>query len=129
MTRKGIPDFRFVADWTRRMLSPLSFVAFPFLGVIGLRMAFPLLCCVCLWCTHPPPLLFGQLRWKVCSSCLRGFLFLLLPFVLEFSLVCSDIPLILLSCVWAQVLQEDTGLISSPLLKQGQVEPLHVMLP
>ena len=54
-------------------------------------------------------------------------LFLLLPFVLEFCFVCSDIPLSLLSCVWVQVLQEDTGLISSPLLKQGQVEPLHVM--
>jgi hypothetical protein len=53
-------------------------------------------------------------------------LFLLLPFVLEFGFVCSDIPLSLLSCVWVQVLQEDTGLISSPLLKQGQVEPLMI---
>ena len=78
MTRKGIPDFRFVADWTRRMLSSLqmlSFVAFPVLGVFGLGMTFPVLgvfglgmtfplhCCVCLWSTHPPPLLFSQIRW------------------------------------------------------------------
>jgi len=90
MIRKVIPDFRFVADLARRMLSSLqtlSFVAFPFLGVIGLGMtfpvlgviglgmtfpvlgvfglgmAFPLLCCVCLWSTHPPPLLCSHIRW------------------------------------------------------------------
>ena len=88
MIRKVIPDFRFVADLARRMLSSLqtlsfvafpflgvfglgmlsslqmlSFVAFPVLGVFGLGMTFPLHCCVCLWSTHPPPLLFSQIRW------------------------------------------------------------------
>ena len=36
-----------------------------------------------------------------------------------------NIPLSLLSCIWVQV-QEGTWLIGSSLLKQGQVETLHV---